>query len=155
MIDAESIRGVELFQGLGGNDLSQIFSLAQEMDYPAGERIVAENTPGGRLHIILSGSVEVRKKSGEDAERVLAVLGQGTVFGEMSVFDGHPYSAGIVAKTPTHTLSLVRSDFLLLGEKNPGLALKITMNLIKMLSAKLRKTNENLIALTLLLHGNG
>jgi CRP-like cAMP-binding protein len=149
-MDLESIRRVDMFQGLNDGELGKIFQLAKETDYRTGDLIVRENAPGGMLHVILEGEVEIRKKAGESGERPLALLSQGAIFGEMSLFDGFPYSASVVVKAETRTLSMFRNDFMALAETDPSLAFKVTVNLIKTLSSKLRKTNENLVTLALL-----
>jgi len=153
MFDMETIRQVEMFQGLSDAELGKIFQLAKPMDYKPGDIIVREAAPGGMLHVILEGEVEIRKKAGDAGEKPLARFGSGGLFGEMSLFDGFPYSATVVAKEPTKTLSMFRNDFMSLSETDPGLAFKVTVNLIRTLSSKLRKTNENLVTLALLHQG--
>lgn len=152
MIDMETLRAVEMFEGLDDAQLGKLFKLGKQSDYKVGSVIVREGAPGGMLHIILEGEVEVRKRALGGEEKPLAVLSQGAVFGEMSLFDGYPFSASVVAKADTRTLSMFRNDFLTLSESEPSLAFKVTVNLLNILSRKLRKTNENLITLALLQH---
>jgi len=154
MLDLEALKSVEIFKDLTEEEMGTIYRLAKEMNYKPGEIIVRESAAGGMLHVILEGNCEVRKKAGEMGERAIAILGEGSVFGEMSLFDGFPYSASVAAKTPTRTLSMFRNDFLTLAEENPKLAFKVTMNLISTLSHKLRKTNENLITFALMQRKN-
>jgi CRP/FNR family transcriptional regulator, cyclic AMP receptor protein len=155
MLDLDAIRGLDMFQNLSNEDLGRIFSTAQQAGYPAGAVIVREGASGGMLHIILEGRVEVRKKAAGGEERPLAALGPGAVFGEMSLFDGFPYSASVVATEETRTLSMFRNDFMAMAESAPALAFRITVNLLTILSHKLRKTNENLVTLALLRDGRG
>ncbi|MEW6516572.1 MAG: cyclic nucleotide-binding domain-containing protein [candidate division FCPU426 bacterium] len=150
MKELETIRKVEIFQGLTDKDLATFVRRAKQMEYKAEGIIVREKSPGGMMHVILEGSVEVRKKVGDTDEKPLAVLTEGQVFGEMSLFDGLPYSASIIAKENTSTLTITRGDFLELAEKEPALILKVTMNLVATLSARLRKTNENLVTFALM-----
>ena len=149
-MDLKRIRDVELFEGLTDDELSRIVKLAKQTDFASGNVVVREGTPGGMLHVILDGQVEVRKRAVGGNEKPLAVLYQGAVFGEMSLFDGYPFSASVVAKAPTKTMSLMKNDFVQLAEAKPAVAYKVTVNLINILSRKLRKTNENLVTLALL-----
>lgn len=154
MLDLESIRGLEIFQNLSTEDLGKVFGASRQMEFAPGAVIVREGSPGGMLQVIFEGLVEVRKAVGTE-EKPLASLGPGMVFGEMSLFDGFPYSASIVAREETRTLCIFRNDFMALAEAEPKLAYKITVNLLNLLSLKLRKTNENLVTLALLRESRG
>lgn len=155
MLDIDSIRDLEMFQNLNMDELGRFYSVARQTVYPAGSVIIREGAPGGMLHVILEGNVEVRKKAATGDEKPLATLGPGTVFGEMSLFDGFPYSASVVSTELTRTLSMFRNDFMSLADTAPVLAFKISVNLLNILSRKLRKTNENLVTLALLRESRG
>lgn len=146
-MDLEMIRSVEMFEGLKDKELEKIFQLSKETEYAAGTAIVREGAPGGMLHIVLDGKVEVRKRAVGGDEKPLAILQQGAVFGEMSLFDGYPFSASVVSLDNTRTLSMFRNDFMSLSETEPSLAFKVTVNLLNILARKLRKTNDNLVSL--------
>jgi CRP/FNR family cyclic AMP-dependent transcriptional regulator len=150
MFDLDAIRRLDMFKDLNNDQVAALFRIAKEQDFAPGTTIVREGAPGGMLHIILEGRVEVRKKPDSGEEKPLASLGTGTVFGEMSLFDGYPYSASVVAMEPVRTLSIFRNDFLQMAETEPYIAFKITANLVTLLSHKLRKTNENLVTLAML-----
>ena len=145
MQNIETLKNLEIFQGFSDQELARIIRGAKQMEYRPGGVIIRENASGGMLHIILEGQVEVRKKTGRENEKPLALLGEGSVFGEMSLFDGFPYSASVVAKENTSTLTMFRHDFETLAETDPRLAFKVSVNLINSLAGKLRKTNDNLI----------
>jgi CRP/FNR family transcriptional regulator, cyclic AMP receptor protein len=153
MFDLDAIRGLDMFKDLDNEQVAALFRIAKEQDFAAGTTIVREGAPGGMLHILLDGRVEVRKKPASGEDKPLASLGAGTVFGEMSLFDGYPYSASVVATEPVRTLSIFRNDFLQLAETEPFIAFKLTANLLVLLSHKLRKTNENLVTLAMLRDG--
>jgi CRP/FNR family transcriptional regulator, cyclic AMP receptor protein len=145
MRDLETIRNVEIFRDLSDKELATVIRRSKQMEYKAEGIIVREKAAGGMMHVILEGSVEVRKKTPDGKDKPLAILNEGSVFGEMSLFDGHPYSASVVAKENTSTLTLFRNDFMDMAESEPVLALKVTVNLINTLATRLRKTNENLV----------
>jgi CRP-like cAMP-binding protein len=117
------------------------------MEYKAEGVIVKEKEHGGTMHILLEGNVEVRKKMAGGKDKPLAVLGEGDVFGEMSLFDERQYSASVVARENSSTLTITGKDFLEMAEAEPKLVMKVTVNLINTLSERLRKTNENLVAI--------
>lgn len=86
------LRHVALFRALSDEDLEQ---LAEEMTVrhePPGSVVVSAGDSGNSLFVVVEGLLEVR--SGDD---VLAILGPGEVFGEMSLLTGAPRSATVVA----------------------------------------------------------
>jgi CRP/FNR family transcriptional regulator, cyclic AMP receptor protein len=155
MFNMDALGSLDMFQNLSNEDLGKIYSRAKEETYPSGALILREGASGGMLHVIMEGRVEVRKKTPGGEEKPLATLGPGTVFGEMSLFDGFPYSANVVATEETRTLSMFRNDFMALAESEPAVAFRVTVNLLNILSLKLRKTNENLMTLALLRDNRG
>jgi CRP/FNR family transcriptional regulator len=69
---------------------------------------------GGSLHIIERGRVKVTVPSTSGEELILAMLGAGDVLGELSLFDGKPRSATVLALEKTETICLRREDLLAL-----------------------------------------
>ncbi|MCD4812367.1 cyclic nucleotide-binding domain-containing protein [bacterium] len=145
MRNLDTIRNIEIFSELSDTELASVVRRAQQKEYKAEGVIVRENASGGMMHVILEGRVEVRKKMPNGPDKPLAVLNEGAVFGEMSLFDGHPYSASVVATENTSTLTIFKNEFMALAEEQPALGLKVTINLINTLSTRLRKTNDNLV----------
>src|SRR4249919_3738863 len=93
--DLELLAGVPLFADLSRADLRRIASVAKRMRYREGATVVEEGTPGGRFFAIQSGHAEVVSKG-----RTQARLGPGAYFGELSVIDGEPRSATVIATDP-------------------------------------------------------
>jgi len=98
------------------------------------------------LFIISSGQVKVSIVSADGREVILSLLGTGSVFGELSLLDGKPRSANVVATENTDLYMLRRSDFLQLVYKVP----QIAVGLLAELAARLRKTDRKIGGLALL-----
>src|SRR6185437_12756465 len=79
-------------------------------------------------------------------ERILAFLGRGAIVGEMSVIDGRPRSASVLAVRPALLKFLSRESFEEITNKYPD-AYKY---LIKLLSSRLREANAVIAAGTFL-----
>ena len=79
--------------------------------------------------------------SGEEA---LAILKKGACFGEMSVFDRSERSTDAIANTTCILLTVARSDFEMLLDFNRDLAYKVLWAVVRLLSGRLRVTNDNL-----------
>lgn len=78
--------------------------------FSPGTVIVRENTAGSEMYIILQGSAGVYKNYQEENEILLATLGAGNFFGEMSLFLGKERSATIVALDDVSTLYIDSSS---------------------------------------------
>jgi ATP-binding cassette subfamily B protein len=81
------------------------------LGYPRGKRILEEGDPGDKLYIIVRGEVEVRKRGPDEEERLVAMLEDGDVFGEIALLEDVPRIATIVTRTPCLMLTLGRQPF--------------------------------------------
>jgi CRP-like cAMP-binding protein len=92
--------------------------------YKDGEIIIKEGSAGREMYVIQSGKVSVSKSIGP-REILLATLGEGEVFGEMSLFDGQPRSATVKALGEARVLAIDHEMFLRKVRSDPSLALGI------------------------------
>ncbi|OHE17928.1 MAG: hypothetical protein A2X96_11390 [Syntrophobacterales bacterium GWC2_56_13] len=93
--------------------------------YRKGEIIFAEGSPGQEMYVISSGAVKVTTtKSGK--ETLLARMGTGEFFGEMSLVDAAPRSGTASAdEDGTRLVELDLDRFLYLVQQQPAFALTI------------------------------
>ena len=131
----ENMRSVPLFSGLKEKQLKSILNGGKQKVYPAGSVIEKEGEDGIAFYLILEGQVEVRRK-----DRVLARLGAGDFFGEMSLLDRNPRSSDVAATTSTTCLVVPIWNFRALVRSNGDIA----MNVLKTLSIRLRESNKAL-----------
>src|SRR5690349_3506358 len=94
---ANFLKEVNFFEGLDNKVINHIFRIGLIQNFRKGDLIIREGQGGGNLHILVAGRAEVVKGSKAGRGKMLAKLGRGSVFGEMSVFDGSPYSASVRA----------------------------------------------------------
>ena len=94
------------------------------------------------MYIVLRGSVSITKNTGSKQGQVLAKLGVGEFFGEMSVVDMQPRSAHAIAQEPTVLRSIRREDLRQLLIINS----QLIVNLLKTFSERLRTTDKQFIA---------
>lgn len=134
------LREVNLFEGLDNKVINQIFRLGLVQNFKAGDLIIREGQPGGNLHILIAGKAEVVKGLGAKGKQ-LAKLNRGSVFGEMSVFDGAPYSASVRAGEDCDVHIIRGTDFEAFLQANPKAAYVIFKTLIGSISNRLRRTN--------------
>lgn len=125
----EMLRKVPLFSGLSQRQLEQIAKLADEIEVPAGRQLATVGESGHELFVIVDGEASVRAKGGRTVR-----LGYGDFFGEMSLVDGGPRSATVVATTPMKLLVVSHREFWSLLNEAPQVAGKI----MRTLSQRLR-----------------
>ncbi len=125
------LRNSPLFHGLAGEELYPVAELARAEGYAAGEAAVREGDPGDALYVVAEGSFEVRRGG-----RALRTLGPGDVFGEMSLLDGAPRAASVVAREGgARALRVPREDFEALLDESPELARGVIRTLLGHLRA--------------------
>ncbi len=129
------LRRLSLMAGLGSEQLREIAQHMQAEKIAAGQTIYTRGTPGVALYLIEQGQVALRMPG---LDQPVAVVGAGEVFGESALLDGEPHSTDVAAVTDVAAWTLSRSDFEKLILRYPTLAL----NLTRMLSHRLRETNE-------------
>jgi CRP-like cAMP-binding protein len=122
--------GVPFFSGLDEKKRRSLVAEGKEMTYKAGDFIVREGVMGVGFYLILDGKAEVRK-----GDRVLATLGRGQFFGEMSLIDELPRSADVIAVSPTKCWALTSWAFAGLVKTNPEMALHMLKEMVKRLRA--------------------
>lgn len=130
---AELLGACRLFAGVGPADIAAVAERAVEVDFPADRVIARQGEIGTGFFVVVEGAVRVVR----DGEQI-ARLGPGDFFGELSVLDGQPRVAQVVAAEPTRCLALASWDFEAVVAANPSLALA----LLRGLAARLRSLTE-------------
>jgi CRP-like cAMP-binding protein len=123
-----------LFGGVTVDDLAAIAGQAVEVDFPSDHVIARQGEIGSGFFVVVEGEVRVVRDGQE-----LARLGPGEFFGEMSVIDGLPRVAQVVAATSTRCLALATWEFERLILEHPTIGLAI----LRGLSARLRSRTEH------------
>ena len=100
--------------------------------------IFEESEPGDRVFLILAGKMKISRRSTDGRENLLAVLGPGDIFGELSLFDPGPRTATATALTDVELASLEHSSLKPWLTDRPEAA----ELLLRVLARRLRRTNE-------------
>lgn len=140
------LRNVSLFESLDQQELEALSDLAFTRTFSKDNVIILAEEEGDTLFIIKKGQVKVSIVSEEGREVILSLLGESSVFGELSLLDGKPRSANVVATEETDLLMLRRADFVQLIYKTP----QIATALLAELATRLRKTDRQIEGLALL-----
>lgn len=100
------LRNVPLFSSLAAKELGRIATVAEEVIYPAGSTIVREGDYGDCMFLITDGEVAVMR-----GDHQVALLGPKEYFGEMSILDGEPRAASVVARQDCLLLRIGQREF--------------------------------------------
>lgn len=127
---ADVLKKVPLFRGFSGRDLDLIARAADEVKVDAGKVLARQGTLGLEFLLILEGEARVERDG-----KVIARLGRGDFFGEMSLIDGKPRSATVLAESPSVLLVVEARSFRKLLDAIPGLQRKVLITLCGRLRA--------------------
>ncbi|HEX9182455.1 MAG TPA: cyclic nucleotide-binding domain-containing protein [Burkholderiales bacterium] len=112
-----------------------------------GMEVIREGDGGDFMLLVLEGRFEVRKQDRHNSPQVIASVEPGRSLGEMSMIDGEPRFATCVALEPTLIAVLRRESLARVVVEQPLIGAKIMMELVLMLSQRLRATSNRLMEL--------
>ncbi len=144
MEDVRYLKQIPIFRDFKTTELLSISMVAKSKKYKPGEVIVKEKSKGDGLYVIKKGLVKVVKEDSFGDEHILAYLGEGEYFGEISLVDRAPRSASVIAEKESECLIINITDFQNLIAGNKELERKFYKSFAKVLCERLRVTNENL-----------
>jgi CRP/FNR family cyclic AMP-dependent transcriptional regulator len=131
---AELLAACPLFRGIDPAGLGVLADRATPVDFPAGHVIARQGEIGTGFFVVVTGRVRVVR----DGELV-ASLGPGEFFGELSVLDRMPRNATVAADEPTTCLALASWDFDKVLLEQPALTLAI----LRGVAARLREVSDS------------
>jgi CRP/FNR family transcriptional regulator, cyclic AMP receptor protein len=130
--------------------LGEVRTLAHFMEVYRAEpamEIINEGDGGDFMLMILEGKVEVHKRDRWNTPQLLATVEAGRTLGEMSMIDGEARFATCLAVERTLIAVLDRESLARIIVEQPLLGAKILMELVLMLSQRLRATSQRLLGL--------
>jgi CRP/FNR family cyclic AMP-dependent transcriptional regulator len=129
-----------LFRALDAEAQQALESSMTEVRVSRGQSLFEEGDPGDRLYVITDGKIKLGRTSPDGRENLLAILGQGEMFGELSLFDPGPRTATETAVTDATLKGLGHDDLQPWLTGRP----EVATQLLKALARRLRRTNEHM-----------
>jgi CRP-like cAMP-binding protein len=126
-----------LLSGLPEHFSVALFTRAKPLRLNADETLFLTGDAGDGCYLVNEGLLKVTMVSRFGNERILAFLGPGTIVGELSIIDGLPRSASVVAVRAAALSFLSRAAFEDFAEKHP----EVYKSLVTMLAMRLRETD--------------
>jgi CRP/FNR family cyclic AMP-dependent transcriptional regulator len=138
------LKQVVIFKDLDSDELALVAEVCKEERFVSSEYIFHEGEHGNRLYLIVEGDVRISRDVPGSGEEALAILKPGALFGEMAVFDRTERSTHAISNGGTTVLTIARPDFEMLLDFNRELAHKVLWACVRLLSSRLRSTNDSL-----------
>ena len=112
-----------------------------------GMEVIREGDGGDFMLMLIEGKVDVHKRDRWNTPQLLATVEAGRTLGEMSMIDGEARFATCIATEPVMIAVLDRESLARIIVEQPLLGAKILMELVLMLTQRLRTTSQRLIGL--------
>jgi len=125
------LKDLAVFSKLESDELKMICESSFEKHYKKGEIVFFEDDDYGGLYLLISGRVKLSMLSPDGKEKVLNILQEGDIMGEVSFFDLDPHPITAETMEDARILIIPRGKLEHIITREPGLALKIIESLAK------------------------
>jgi CRP/FNR family transcriptional regulator, cyclic AMP receptor protein len=132
------LRGIGLFGAMSDEVLTHLTSSLSVLTPSAGDVVFREGDEASDMYVVISGEVEILKRSKRGVDARVALLGPGDWFGEMSIVDVQPRSATVRALAPGRLLRITAADLDALYRHDVKSYSLIVLNIARELSRRLR-----------------
>jgi len=137
--DRAQLRRASLFAELSEEDLDGVASNAEAVELAAGDALATQGEPGDALFVIVSGELQVVKRSGT-SDVPIAVVGPFEIVGEMSIFEAKPRNASVRAISEARVIRIGRDEILGILSTRPS----ATLSMLRTMMGRLRETESML-----------
>ena len=134
---ATVLKATNLLRSLPEALIMQLFEGAASGKAAIGSTLFSEGEEGDGLYVIDKGLLKIVVKSPLGEERIVSMLGQGAIVGELSVIDGLPRSASAVVMQDCEFRFVSRTAFSTFTAMHPN----FYRELVKILSIRLREAD--------------
>ncbi|MHB1361162.1 MAG: Crp/Fnr family transcriptional regulator [Thermoleophilia bacterium] len=132
------LKKTPIFSGLSDEELGGVVPYVVRRKLKRNTVVFHENDPATAFYLVKTGRVKIYKVGPDNREQVLAILGDGQIFGDVPAFDGGPYPATAETMADSEIYLIRSEDFQELVRRYPGIAVKI----IRVLGQRLRQSME-------------
>ena len=120
----------------------RLMDRARKVNIGAGQTLFFAGDPGDGCYWIDEGLLKVHVISYSGSDRILSILGAGTIVGELSMFDGAPRSASVSAIRPSQLSFVTRAHFEAMLHEHP----EVYRELAIVLAHRLRDIDDAITA---------
>ncbi|MCA0455231.1 MAG: DUF1003 domain-containing protein [Chloroflexi bacterium] len=131
------LKKIPLFELLDDDEVTVLSEQLDQKRVYAGQMVFNQGDAGGTMYVVQSGMIEIFVKDDNNERVILSTIEPGGIFGELSLLDNEPRSAGAKALQDTFLFVIDRHDLEMLFEKHKHAALDI----MTMLSRRIREAD--------------
>jgi CRP-like cAMP-binding protein len=139
-VDDDIVRSAPLFAALDEGAAISLRQSMVEVNLGRSDTLFDEGDQGDRLYVIVEGKIKLGRTSSDGRENLLAILGPGEMFGELSLFDPGPRTATATSVGDSRLIGLGHDAFEPWLMQHP----EVAQTLLRALARRLRRTNETL-----------
>jgi CRP/FNR family cyclic AMP-dependent transcriptional regulator len=137
-VDPEVLTKAPLFAELDEGSAAALEQAMGTLRLTKGEILFREGETEDRLYVVVAGKIKLGRSGSAGRENLLAVLGPGQMFGELSVFDPGPRSTTATAVTAVEIRTLEHDELMHWIEGHP----EVARSLLGQLAGRLRRAND-------------
>src|SRR3954451_2049708 len=137
-VDPEVLKRAPLFAGLDDEAATALSNAMGTIRLNKGEVLFHEGDAEDRLYVVVSGKVKLGRSGSAGRENLLAILGPGQMFGELSLFDPGPRSSSATAVTACVLRTLEHDELMGWLTGRP----EVSLGLPAQLASRLRRAND-------------
>ncbi len=141
-VDARVLRQLKILAEMSEEQLARFMDFCEIMQVPVCATIVKQGDHGDAMYLVVEGELSVRLKV-HGVVAILAKLGVGDFFGDMSLFDHGPRAADVVADTTSVLLRISSAAFTALAQDAPEVATPFLMAIGRTLVGRIRAANKH------------
>ncbi len=134
---SDVVRRAPLFAALDEPAAAELLRSMEPVHLERGEQVFAEGDPGDRVYVVRSGKIKLVRRWPDGRENLLAVLGPGEMFGELSLFDPGPRTSSARAVSESDLVALNHEEMMAWLQRRP----EVAKHLLQALAQRLRRTN--------------
>ena len=140
MVDSSLLTSIDLFRDVDQPIIDELVAAATEKSLWRGDILFTEGQEPEALYIVITGRIAIANKSVDGRESVVALMEDGDLFGEMSLFDGMGRSAEARALEPSKVAEIPYAPVKAVYEAHPEMLWRV----VDMLARRLRSMDEAL-----------
>lgn len=144
----QALAKTPIFENLPTEHLERLALLTRQEKFKRGELVFKQGDMGDKFYLILEGQVRISRDIAGMGEEALTILGPGDCFGEMSLIDDLPRSADARVHQSLTVLTMTKEALGNLLLVDQSLAYNVLWKFVRILSARLRETDDKLTFLS-------
>jgi len=150
MVSVDTLKKLDIFDGLPVSELKVIADISDVESCPRGTMAFSENREAKKLYVLLEGKVVIQFEVGRHQDAVVHTVAPGQAFGWSALVQPHKFTASAKCTEDCKLLTVDREGLRRLLEEDCRTGFIIMEKLAEIISMRLRDTRLQLISM---IHG--